>query len=485
MTIRLMKTTIYSLSTAIFISAIGLLSSCDDYLTTLPTDSLVSEDAITTPEDTQIAVNGLYEGLISVTDPTSGGTYYYYGTDFITRAEVGGEDVQTRKTGDRTENFYRFTDRQSNATESLWYAPYAVINRANVLLQAIDNGTIEMNDITKNSKGEALAVRALAHFDLLITYGVPYQKDSGASLGVPIIKSVLNADELPARNSTVAEGYQAVLDDLTESLNYISEEKNYGHLNQWGVKALLARVNLYKGDYDAAYNYAKDVIEHGGYSLVPNANYISMWSQEETTESIFDLALSTTIYSGARELLGAVASPSEYGSMIATRDFVNLLNEDPNDIRNQLLIPGKTSGQLVVNKYPGRGGYVAVNNIRVIRLSDIYLIGAEAALRKSTPDQELADDYLYAIRNRANANNTEITATLDLIKKERRKELVMEGHRLFDILRVGDQVTRAGGHHFLNSVDLVTVSWDDYRTIMPIPQAEIDANPNIVQNPQY
>lgn len=56
----------------------------------------------------------------------------------------------------------------------------------------------------------------------------------------------------------MAEGYQAVLDDLTEALGFIGEDKNYGHFNIWAVKALLARVNLYKGDYDAAYTYATD-----------------------------------------------------------------------------------------------------------------------------------------------------------------------------------------------------------------------------------
>ena len=472
-----MKTTIHTIFAALLTGA-TLLSSCDDYLTTLPSDSLVSEGAITTEEDTKTAVNGLYEGLISVGDS------YYYGTDFITRPEVGGEDIQTRMVGDRTENFYRFTDRQSNARESLWSVPYVVINRANVLLDAIESGSIPMTEVTKNSKGEALAIRALAHFNLLITYGTPYQKDNGVSLGVPVVTTVLDAASLPER-LTVAQGYEAVLTDLTDALDFISEDKTYGHINLWGVKALIARVNLYKGNYEEAYKYAKDVIDHGGYNLVPNAEYISMWGQRENSESIFDLDLSSTMYGGGRELIGSLVAPSSYGTMIATTDFLNLLNEDPDDVRLGLLIKDKDGQKRVVNKYPELDGNIFVNNIRVIRLSDIYLIGAEAALRKGTPDQNSADEYLYQIRHRANPNNTKITATLDLVKKERRKELVMEGHRLYDILRVGDTVERKGGTHFLNGEDLITVNWNDYRTIMPIPQAEIDANPQIKQNPSY
>ena len=65
------------------------------------------------------------------------------------------------------------------------------------------------------------------------------------------------------------------------------------------------------------------------------------------------------------------------------------------------------------------------------------------------------------------------------------KELVMEGHRLFDILRVGEVVKRTGTDHFLNMTDLTTITWDDYRIVMPIPQAEMDANSNMIQNPEY
>lgn len=466
---------------AVLLTGSAVLSSCSDYLTTLPANSLVSDGSISTPEDTKTALNGAYAGLITAS--TNDVTYYYYGMDFLARAEVGGDDTQTNKVGDRTENYYRFTDRQNNAPQDLWYVPYAVINRVNVLLTAIDNGDVPMTDVVKNSKGEALAIRALSHFNLLITYGAPYLKDNGASLGVPVVKEVLVATDLPDR-STVAEGYQAVLDDLTEALGLISDEKNYGHFNKWGVKALLARVNLYKGDYEAAYTYAKDVVENGPYSLIDNADYLAAWGKEENSESIFDLALASTTYSGNRELWGAVVSPSEYGAVVATKAFIDLLNEDPDDVRLGLLVDDKNGTKRTINKYPGREA-VTINNIRVLRLSDIYLIAAEAALKKSAPDQDLADNYLYEIRHRANSANTKITATLDLIAKERRKELVLEGHRLYDVLRQGAEITRQGGSHFLNGNDLITVNWNDYRTVMPIPQAEIDANPNIVQNPEY
>ena len=120
----MMKTiNIYKKIGGVLFTGLIMLSSCSDYLTTLPTNSLVSDGAISTPEDTKTALNGAYAGLISAR--TDDVTYYYYGMDFLARAEVGGDDTQTNKVGDRTENYYRFTYRQNNAPQDLWYPPYA------------------------------------------------------------------------------------------------------------------------------------------------------------------------------------------------------------------------------------------------------------------------------------------------------------------------------------------------------------------------
>ena len=149
-------------------------TSCDGYLDVTPSDAVDSDEAITNLEDAQIALNGAYYGLITNT---------YYGNDFIARAEVGGEDVQTLSLGKRTENYYRFMYRQNTSPSGLWSIPYKVINRINVLLGAIESGVIPASDELNQVKGEALALRALCHFDLLLPYGTPYLKDNGASLG--------------------------------------------------------------------------------------------------------------------------------------------------------------------------------------------------------------------------------------------------------------------------------------------------------------
>lgn len=88
---------------------------------------------------------------------------------------------------------------------------------------------------------------------------------------------------------------------------------------------------------------------------------------------------------------------------------------------------------------------------------------------------------MNAIIKRAIPSASDVTATEALVLKERRKELVMEGHRFYDIMRLGITVTRKGGYHFLNNTDLISPSYQDYRTILAIPQSEIDVNPNIKQ----
>lgn len=134
----------------------------------------------------------------------------------------------------------------------MWSYPYAVINRANVLLNAIETGALPTGDELNNAKGEALALRALCHFNLLITYGKPYFVENGATPGVVLVKDVLSADDLPGR-STVAEGYEMVINDLEEALKCIGTEVKDGRFNSWAVKGLLARVNLYKRDWDKAF----------------------------------------------------------------------------------------------------------------------------------------------------------------------------------------------------------------------------------------
>ena len=337
-------------------------------------------------------------------------------------------------------------------------------------------------------KGEEIAFTSDNSFHLEVTHQGQYLNpmyfvENGETPGIVLVKEVLGADDLPAR-STVAQGYEMVITDLEEALKYIGTEVKNGRFNSWAVKGLLARINLYKRDWEKAFSYAEDVINNSPYSLLKTEDYVASWSARYSSESVFDLEISD-LDAGNREMFGYVVDPKGYAAISITKEFEDLINENQDDIRRNLLSATAIEGRTYMNKYPGIGGKAAVNNIRVIRLSDIYLIAAEAALKKSSVDQASANKYLNAIIKRAIPGAADVTATEALVLKERRKELVMEGHRFYDIMRLGITVTRQGGYHFLNNTDLISPSYQDYRTILAIPQAEIDVNPNIKQNEGY
>ncbi|MDR0692290.1 MAG: RagB/SusD family nutrient uptake outer membrane protein [Prevotellaceae bacterium] len=464
------------------LSLLGISVSCgNEFLNVFPNDSLVTETAITSVAGANAALYGVYDLLQSTS---------LYNCNMITYAEVRGEDMQPVNRSARTSDFYTFNNRTpDNGNHNLWYYPYVGLNRINSIITAFDNG--QVTDGSENQRnailGQAYALRGFFHFDLVKLYGVPYLKDKTAP-GIIIADHVITPAEVNQR-ATVADAYDQAVGDLTQALSLLSGTKirTDGYINYWAAEALLARVYLYMGNYDEAFNKAKDVIDNSGYQLTPNNEYVASWALEFTKESLFDLVNIGTD-NGDRESIGYVAKPEPdgYGALIATPVFIDLLEEDPDDIRLELLGVANDADTCYVAKFPGRG-LTAVNNVRIIRLSEVYLIAAETALRKPVKNQTAADEYLDAIRKRANPAAPFISATTDEVLKERRKELVSEGHRFFDIMRLGLTVNRMANNAkaFLNAEEARTVGWDEHLCILPIPRYEIDINPELLVTPGY
>jgi hypothetical protein len=196
---------------------------------------------------------------------------------------------------------------------------------------------------------------------------------------------------------------------------------------------------------------------------------------------------------------------------VASTIFLNLLGEDPTDVRwgimdldeygNSIRNPTRSipNRKGWIKKYMGdKTDVVTATNIKVIRLSEVYLIAAEAAIKKTTPDKASAVLYLNAIRKRspalALADAGMSVSTLEtLILNEKSKELIGEGHRYFDLMRLGKTITFDNPSTMFNEPVLVTngrgvtVNWDFNRTILPISDYEINANPGLAdqQNPGY
>lgn len=471
-------------------SALFTATSCgNDWLDLEPSTSVDTETSIKILSDVEFTLNGIYSTMQS-SDAYSGRLVYY--------ADATGDDMQAVSSTKRVGNYYLFGFSADSGPSSHWSYLYSIIQNCNLILMNIDKIATDEDDAAYRDdlKGEALAIRGLALFDLTRLFGYPYTKDNGASLGVPIVEGLSTIDSKPKRN-TVAECYEKVIGDLEQSVSLLSGKFKKGKFNKWAAMSLLSRVYLYKNDNANAFKYATEAIkgaEKQKYALWTNEEYPTIWANDASSskpgEVLFEIVNLTTDSPG-KESMGYLSSKDGYDDICITCSFYHFLQEDPDDVRLKLLSFDKTY-YAYVNKYqPQEGESIEDANIPLIRLSETYLIAAEAAVKLN--DNDAAVKYLDPIVRRANPDNTVegTTVTLERVLNERRKELVCEGHRMYDAVRNGLSIER------LNETDkklsktkhsakyMKDINWDFFRILLPIPKREMDANPNMVQNPGY
>lgn len=490
------------------------LSSCvNDWLDVAPSDGTDADAALTSSSDLDVARTGMYKALKGNSSLVD-----YYGMQFFVYGDVhAGDDYQYNNIGgsNRASFYYdmnyqtasEFTSSTSSSTVT-WKSPYIVIGRANRIIAAAEGGALsdaaEAKATIDQYAAEAKVLRALAHFDLVRIYGKPYTEDQGASLGVPLVTEVLESNAKPAR-STVAEVYTQVVKDLTEAIssNALATETEPGYVSVWGAKAILSRVYLNMGDYANALSVAEDIIKNSGAALWTRDQYLKAWDAGTPNESEFLFRLNVSGSTDNNDLngIGNLQGRDGYKEMVATKKFVDMLSADANDVRNDMFLPATAdkevaafgTNKVYLNKLRGQGGNLRnVTIIPIIRLSEVYLTAAECAFR--TNDKAKAVEYLNdLVKNRttsASALATESDITLDRILIERRKELIGEGQRYFDALRNNETITRYTseadkGWHKTLSKEAQSFDRDYFKAIAAIPQAEINANPNIKQNTGY
>jgi tetratricopeptide (TPR) repeat protein len=463
-----------------------------------PTDSAAAETAINTAADAGVIINGVMSAMASS---------YYYGLDFILYGDVKGGDVTIVSQGRGDDALYSFNhSATSNAYSGFWSQIYYCLLQLNNLLANIERIEAEGNgsDALNEYKGQALTLRALMYFDLVRLYGKPYTQDNGASLGVPMPLTVLDAYAKETRK-TVAENYTQIIKDLTDADDLLAKSKNRtnGYINYYANKAIQARVYLFMGNYGAALTEAEEIIIDNKYQLYENNSWLASWSSEFGSEAIFELGMYQNEADLGSESLGYYFMrrgkvSNAMGNFVASGGYIHSLAEDPDDVRHGIMDYDETSSTRFgsCNKYTGNDnkgdkGSPSAVNIKIIRLSEIHLIAAEAAFSSSPQDKAKAASYLNDIRKRAPNLTpvTENTVTLDLILEEKSKEFFGEGLRFFDMMRLNRTITFDDS--LLGSAVIThrgpTVDRTFYKAILPIPQGELDANPAIVpqQNTGY
>ena len=469
----------------IFIAAF-LFSCSEDFLDQSPSSSQLPEE-INSLQEVELLVRGTYNSLQSAD---------YYNGSFIMKNDVRADDMGLIN-GSRLDDEYDF-DYDANSFDSdMWKVLFTAIRKANSCLYFLDKITVEKEeDIEKKQEliGHARALRALFHFDLARIFAKQYPLAGDADLGIPIVEEVLGEYDFLQRN-TVKETYQFIVDEFEAAIPMLGTSRKDGFLNAYGVKALLSRVYLYMENNPKAYELATDVIENSPYKLIINKEYVNSWSSTSTSESILSV-INSAEDNGGGESVANISDPDSYGSFGSAKSFVSFMSADVNDVRYNLLQESKSSkrpnGRVL--KYPGIGNTLSVveaylkgdgplnsatntSSVPVIRLSEVYLIAAEAAVKNN--DKPNAIKYLNPIVERGNPANTvaEADVNLDRVLEERRKELVAEGHRFFDLIRNKRNIVRE---------TKTVLEYTDDLAVFPIPQEEMNVNgDHMIQNSGY
>lgn len=381
---------------------------------------------------------------------------------------------------------------------SFFSSPYYVIATANIVLRDIDKFTTADNQKRANRiKGQAYAIRALAHFDLFRYFAESYDRNSTSVLAVPYMEEFkVSTDVKPAR-PTNKDFYDKVFGDLTNAVNLltdIDQEINTAQNTRPFIDlnvayAIQARAYLYAGMWPEAETAATNALVDRPLVNSQSA-YSGMYNETNVGEMIWNVQFESG-QSGPTFLVYFATNQRSYfrpSSVIATVDGdAGLIQDD--DIRYDAFF-APVGGRLAVTKYKGKGGLSDGNaNFVAFKSGEMYLIRAEARARNNKED--LANDDLNDLRANRIAGYSPVilsgAALLNAIADERRRELVAEGHRFFDLKRTTRTINRGPecGDPSLSVAGNCTLNASDREWTLPIPEVETNTNGNIQQNTGY
>ncbi len=481
-----------------FLSALTALAlfSCENYLELEPVSQSIAID--------NTDADSVYFNTASEVEAALAGAYSdfkneYYQLDYYVNGDAQSDDAYAG--GDNPDNFqiddYRLDATNRNVSRD-WAYLYSTVGKTNTILNNIDAVTDPALTAARREEiiGEAAFIRAFMYFQLVQLWGdVPLQL-----LEVKTI-SADKLDEIypiifPAR-SPQEEVYAQIIADFETALPRVrATAPHKGYVTTGAVNAMLAKVYATQEPHDwtKVREYCDAVIA-GGYSLL--ADYNQLWNNanENSAESIFEIN-----YSGG-------PSDGNWGTKIfrgldwkkfnlPSNDLVAAFDAENDQIRKNasvifLDVTGKWSDPHWPQTY-----YPFINKWRnfqegsdqnyiFIRLADILLLKAEALNELGDPDGAAA--LVNQIRARVNLLPTTASTQAEMrlaIEKERRLELAFEGHRWYDLKRTGRAIEVMNNARGANGQPL-GYNLTAERLIWPIPQAELDKNSKLTQNPGY
>lgn len=438
---------------------------------------LADEDSteINTTGDLRHLIDGAYAAMTSSS---------YYGRNYIIVGEVMADNVYANGNSGR---FSEYSKMQllstSNYIDGLFRSPYGAVANPNMVIRT-DLSEVEGNEADKDHiLGEAYAVRALAHFDLLRFFGQQYNSE-GNGLGISYITEFKGENYNAIQRATVEENKSQLYDDIENAIKFLQlgeesqYEKDKERITLDAAYAIKSRMGVYFKDYDFALEGSSMIVDN--YTITQAAHLAQYWAQSSPGEaSIFELYQSDTDNAGLSSL-GYIFRSTSYGDIQVFNNTIADADFDKEDVRISSQMIGKDlKGQLKnLGKYPDTEK--GTDNIKVLRIEEVILNHAESLLNGSASNATTALTYLNKIPQHRNAATYSV-ATMDNILKERRKEFIFEGFRFFDLQRSGKDIKDMG--EAVNNHGLVPAG--DGKYSLPIPRQELDVNSNAVQNPGY
>lgn len=392
---------------------------------------------------------------------------------------------------------------------------YSGLNNVNISIEGFKN-IVPANDAEaqqlKEYTGVAHFARAYYYFMLNIRFAKAYNASSATSdLSVPLVL-VPDINATPARN-TVKEVYDQILSDIATAKTNLSGKVGAANSNQINLDVVLAlesRVRLFMQDWAGAKQVSEGLISSDRYKLYTTAEGVKdMWHNDAGNEVIFAPFVSINEGPNVNNIyIGWNAGTSRYIPLYLPSQWV-IDSYSDTDFRKDayfltsnkvyMASKGKEFLGTIVNKYPGNptlrnAGAVTnyAHSPKVFRIAEIYLNAAEASFMGQ--NETSARNHLNSLRvsrgltvlpNSVTGNNL-----LNEIKLERLREFAFEGFRLEDLKRWGEGINRRNpqdtemlqvGPDFTTK----TVPANDNKITWGIPDRDVVANPNIVQNPGW
>ncbi|MCH7402867.1 RagB/SusD family nutrient uptake outer membrane protein [Belliella kenyensis] len=466
-----------TLNTYLVLFLLIAFTACESFVETNPQQSIDADEALTSPEAVRAATNSVFSRLRAISQ---------YGRDMIAIPEVLTDNSIQAGTGIRLTGE---ANNQPGAHINNWQNSYYAINEANLVLRALDENDFSV-DFKNEIEGQIRFLLGLYYHNLARVYAydptaiIP-ENNRG---GIPLLKTgIRNVNEIVlAGRAPINEVYEYIYENLERAYTLLEgiNTQTPHYASHGAAAALLSRVALYNGDYQKVIIEADKALASGIGTFVSQENYFSSWRQEVHPESIFEVVFMTNENLGQNESLRATfttrfndqtTTATSQGLAVFSPELLALYEDV--DVRRSIIYRGlgMNSGVFETTKFFSRGGINNLDNVPVIRVSELYLNKAEAHARLGQNLQ--ANENLNIIRERAGlqAMDLEGESLIEEILKQRRLELSFEGHRSFDLKRLGLDIVKEFG----------TIPFEDFRTLARIPIREVDINSNLEQNPGY